>query len=1232
MPGRRPVGVLAHARAPARQRGAAALAAAAVVVCALPGGAGAVSAVPQIGSGTIVVDGAVYAIVTVGTSTYLGGAFKDAGPYTGGFASVPVGGGSPATLPAVNGTVDAVVSDGSDGWYVGGNFSSVGAASISNLVHVTSAGAVDSSWTPSPNAQVDTLALSGSTLYVGGLFTTIGDATRGYLAALTASTGAATNWDPEADGEVKAIALAPGAATVYASGSFANIGTTARVGLAAISASTGAATSWNPNPNAVNTVNALAVSSDGNTVYAGGTFTNIGGAAMTRLAAISASTGSSNTSWAPAPNNTVNALALSSDGATIYVGGTFTLVGSTAQTRNFVAAVSTSNPGNPTSWDPSVVGSSVTAIGLSSDGATAYLGGAFTQIAGQARLDLAAASTSGTGSATSWRADANAAPNTIVVTSSAIGVGGAIESVGMSARAELAGFSSSGSLLDFNPGVSGGTVNSLAVSPDSSTLYVGGAFTSIGGVSRKRLAAVSLSTGQTTSWQAGTTPLATVDALAAATVGSDVDVYAGNLGSGVTTRLQVFLGSSGATPVAWAPPTNPTNLAVSALALSADKSVLFVGGTYTTGIGTRFAALNSTTGAAAAGWPLGSLSISSGGVSSIAISSDGTTAYLGGTFVSPNPGNHLVGVNTAGTVTFDGNVAGAAAVTVNALALSGSTLYAGGTFVSTVGANGLTRTRLAAFDTTSANANAWNPAPNNAVSAITATSSGILVGGAFLNAGSTAVPYFAIFTLSTPAVTTAPSISGTVGLGSTLTCSTGTWSNSPTGYSYEWLRDSTAIGGATSSTYVAGAADVDHQLACRVTATNGEGSASSTSASVAIVSTPTNSVAPTVTGTVAVGTALGCDAGTWTGSPTFGYVWLLDGKTISGATASSYTPVAGDAGRAVSCQVTGVNDAGSAAASSAAVVVPASTTTPAATPPATGTGVGSAVTPDSGGTIATATATVTWDAGAFSAGGTVAVSSLTLAADVDGFGKTSPIVSVAYTAPGASASTPVFLQSPLAIAFPKSLVPPHPYVATSEDGVAFTPIPLLASGELPDGQIDGYVVRADGSLVVYTRHTALFGLLRDVRAPTSPTTVAGSLKGTVLRLSWAPAADNSRVIALYEVVRGKKVVAKVLGSHTLTGFSVARLTTKSVYRVVAVDPAGNVGKLSPGITVTVAPRPKGVPTLIPRWAQRLRLWQATSASVRGARPVTPRPLPKWYRAWRMWVKTRLALRPLASGS
>ncbi len=78
-----------------------------------------------------------------------------------------------AAYPQVDGTVNAAVSDGSGGWYVGGSFTTVGGVAQKYLAHILSTGTLDSSWNPNLNDAVYTLAFDGNTLYVGGWFTRI---------------------------------------------------------------------------------------------------------------------------------------------------------------------------------------------------------------------------------------------------------------------------------------------------------------------------------------------------------------------------------------------------------------------------------------------------------------------------------------------------------------------------------------------------------------------------------------------------------------------------------------------------------------------------------------------------------------------------------------------------------------------------------------------------------------------------------------------------------------------------------------------------------------------------------------------------------------------------------------------------------------------------------------------------------------------------------------------------
>ena len=818
--------------------------------------AGALSATPDPG---YVTNGEVKAIAHAGSITYIGGAFTEVGPATGpGVALNSEGaesGGDKgwARIWGGVGSVSAVVSDGSGGYYVGGSFTEVAGHAAENLAHIKSNGEVDTAWLPKANNTVNALAVSGEVVYVGGAFTTIGtnNASRSRIAALKASgavgAGEATSWNPKANNTVNALAVA-GTSVVYAGGTFTKIGSTSltRRRLAAIktnaeATATAEATSWTPN--AINgEVNALAVSGT-SVVYVGGSFTEIGSTTevRNRLAAIKtnaeATATAEATSWNPNANNTVNALAASGP-SVVYAGGTFTEIGSTQVPRSRLAAIKTNAEATATaeatSWTPNAINGEVNALALSGT-SVVYVGGSFTEIGSttEVRHRLAAIKTNAaateTAEATSWNPNAiNGEVNALAVSGSVVYAGGTFQSVGLSSqvRNRLAALNSGNDPTSWNPNASN-TVDALAVSGE--VVYVGGAFTTIGtnNASRSRIAALKASgavgAGEATSWN----PKAnnTVNALAVA--GTSV-VYAGGtftkIGSTVMTRnrLAAIKTNAAATETAEATSWNPSaNNTVNALALSG-TSVVYVGGSFTE-IGStvvtrnRLAAIKTnaaaTETAEATSWNPSATNT----VNALALSGT-SVVYVGGSFTEIGSTvvtrNRLAAIKTNAAATETAEATSwnpSANNTVNALVVSGEAVYVGGSFTE-IGTNSAARNRLAAIKTNAeatetAEATSWNPSANNTVNAVATSASGskLYVGGVFTTLGTGNRAFYASFTIGGP--TAAFSVSSgpyTAGLTTvTFTNESTDQTGSITTYAWTFGDTGTATSASPTHTYSA---------------------------------------------------------------------------------------------------------------------------------------------------------------------------------------------------------------------------------------------------------------------------------------------------------------------------------------------------------------------------------------------------------------------------------------------
>ena len=168
---------------------------------------------------------------------------------------------------------------------------------------------------------------------------------------------------------------------------------------------------------------------------------------------------------------------------------------------------------------------------------------------------------------------------------------------------------------------------------------------------------------------------------------------------------------------------------------------------------------------------------------------------------------------------------------------------------------------------------------------------------------------------NTPA-TGAPTISGTVRVGETLTVDTSGIDDADgldnVGYSYQWLANGADIAGATSSSYTLVDADKGKTIQVKVSFRDDRNHQETlTSAATAAVEPRPNSPAtgaPTISGTVRVGETLTAETSAIADSDgmsgaVFSYQWLANGADVAGATSDTYTLVETDVGKAIKVRV-----------------------------------------------------------------------------------------------------------------------------------------------------------------------------------------------------------------------------------------------------------------------------------------------------------------------------------------
>jgi Domain of unknown function (DUF5122) beta-propeller len=441
-----------------------------------------------------VLNGEVDALAASGSALFIGGTFTMiGGDFRSGLAKTTTT--APATLDATwkpepsLGVVKALALSGSD-LFVGGQLGTIGGQDRQSLAKVatTGAGVADATWDPNEQGLVNVLALAGSTLLAGGNFGTGTDlldpTARLYLAAFsTAGTGAATGWNPNPNAPVNALALS--GSTVFAGGDFTSAGPQNQY--------TGSTARLNPDGTVDTSWKAYVYGAtqslvlDGSHVFVGGNFQKVNASLVTRvnLAKLATADGAVDPTWNPGANDTVMAMALS--GADLFAGGEFEGAASIGgQTRNHLAKVSTSGAGTvDPSWNPSSL-SGTLAIAVVGD--SVFVGDGF---------GLRKLSATGAGDVDpTWQTTFGTPVYALLPSGNDLFVGGAFTSFvdGDPRRIAKLSLTGNGALSDWRitPGPNA-PVHALAL--DGDQLYVGGDFTQVGGLTMNRIARASASTG-----------------------------------------------------------------------------------------------------------------------------------------------------------------------------------------------------------------------------------------------------------------------------------------------------------------------------------------------------------------------------------------------------------------------------------------------------------------------------------------------------------------------------------------------------------------------------------------------------------------------------------------------------------------------------------------------------------------------------------------------------------------
>lgn len=617
--------------------------------------------------------------------------------------------------------------------YVGGSFNTAG-PNTGGAVPVNLADTKLASAFPRVNGIVFVILPDGAGgWFLGGAFDRVGDQPRRSLARIKPDLTVDAAWKAQVDGgdsvAVRAMVLEQG--TLFVGGDFTKIGGAARSSLASVNAATGAVLDWNVPV----TGTVFTMASAGGWLHLGGAITSIAGQSRTNLGAVDVASRKA-APWDPAASDPVRAMAIYGD--RVYVGGGFTNL---AGVQRFAIGALDRITGQLAPWLPQMINpfdfsrsaAAVKALAVSPDGGVIFAGGTFSYFGARGSRNGLAALSSTNAQLTSWNPfGTTAIPveiHAMALAGSNLFVSGVFTNLGRGTNSHLValdkttGLAAPGwfaSALPAPPSI-------LALATQGGTLYAGGAFTSFGGERRNNAAAFDAATGRLKPWN----PSIDGRVLAVTRIGDAV--YLGGEFRSVNrvsrSNLAAVDAESGG--LLNSNIASPSGIRV----MAARGSTLYVGGGFRSfgGQPRNYVAAIETIGGTVSGWNPALLGSPGAYVSGIAIRDN--TVYLAGNFT--NAGglgrNHLAAIDafTSKAAAWNPDADGP----VSALALEGNTIYVGG-FFSKIGVQA--RAGAAALQLASGKLTPWRPEIEGAVEAIAASSNTIFAGGTFALVGGAA--------------------------------------------------------------------------------------------------------------------------------------------------------------------------------------------------------------------------------------------------------------------------------------------------------------------------------------------------------------------------------------------------------------------------------------------------------------------------------------------------------------